>query len=69
MFTVEFKMVKCDVKSLYTIIPNHDGLTALKFWLERQDVVPYPVVTILRLAELVLVDSGVRAGNEPTTLE
>ena len=47
-------LFKCDVKSLYTVIPNDDGLTALKFWLERQDTVPYPIVTVLRLAELVL---------------
>ena len=47
-------LFRSDVCSLYTVIPNDDGLIALKFWLERQDSVLYPIVTILRLAELVL---------------
>ena len=60
-------LFKCDVKSLYTIIPNNDGLTALKFWLERQDVVPYPVATILRLAELVLTMNHFEFNSEHYT--
>ena len=47
-------LFKCDVKSLYTVIPNRDGLIAVKFWLERYNFDMYPVRTVLRLVELVL---------------
>ena len=43
-----------DVKSLYTVIPNHDGLRALKHLLDRRADQDHPTSTILRLAELVL---------------
>ena len=47
-------LYKADVKSLYTVIPNNDGLKAIKFWLEKEQDFPYPVDTIIRLVELVL---------------
>ena len=47
-------LFKKDVTSLYTTIPNNDGLLALKFWLEKEESFPHPIHTILRLAELVL---------------
>ena len=47
-------LFKCDVKSLYTVIPNRDGMIAVKFWLERYNFDMYPVRTVLRLVELVL---------------
>lgn len=43
-----------DVKSLYTIIPHSDGLTALEHFLERRDILDPPTHTLLRLDELVL---------------
>ena len=43
-----------DVKSLYTIIPNADGLRALRFFLEKRSDQTPPTDTIIRLAELVL---------------
>ena len=43
-----------DVKSLYTVIPNADGLNALKYFLDKRPKQQTPTTTILRLAELVL---------------
>lgn len=43
-----------DVKSLYTVIPNHDGLKALQHYLDRRDSKEPSTSTLLRLAELVL---------------
>ena len=43
-----------DVKALYTSIPHEDGLTALKFFLDRRPVPYLETSTLLRLAELVL---------------
>ena len=43
-----------DVKSLYTVIPNHEGLNALKHYLDLRVTQEPPTETILRLAELVL---------------
>lgn len=43
-----------DVRGLYTNIPNEDGLTALKFYLDSCDRDKYDTDCILRLAELVL---------------
>ena len=44
-----------DVKSLYTVIPNHEGLNALKHYLDLRVTQEPPTETILRLAELVLM--------------
>ena len=43
-----------DVKSLYTVIPNDDGLRALRFFLEQRTEQSPPTETVIRLAELVL---------------
>ena len=47
-----------DVKSLYTVIPNADGLSALKHFLEQRTIKDPPTSTLLRLAELVLTTNG-----------
>ena len=43
-----------NVKSLYTVIPHHDGLEALKFFFDKRAVFEPPTATLLCLAELVL---------------
>ena len=43
-----------DVKSLYTVIPNGDGLLALTHFLNKRPVLQPPTHTLIRLAELVL---------------
>lgn len=43
-----------DVKSLYTVIPNRDGLLALRHFLDKRSVLQPPTHTLVRLAELVL---------------
>ena len=43
-----------DVKSLYTVIPNDEGLRALKHFFDRRSDLEPSTPTLLRLAELVL---------------
>ena len=43
-----------DIKSLYTVIPNNDGLQALKCHLDLRPEQQPPTNTFVRLAELVL---------------
>ena len=43
-----------DVKSLYTVIPNGDGLLALTHFLNKRQVIQPSTRTLVRLAELVL---------------
>ena len=43
-----------NVKSLYTVIPNGDGLLALTHFLNKRPVLQPPTHTLVRLAELVL---------------
>lgn len=43
-----------DVKSLYTVIPNADGLNALRHFLDKRPILDPPTDTLIRLAELVL---------------
>jgi hypothetical protein len=43
-----------DVKSLYTVIPHHDGLRALKFFLDKRPNQEPATSVLVRLAELVL---------------
>ncbi len=43
-----------DVKSLYTVIPYHDGVRALKFFLDKRPVQEPSTSVLVRLAELVL---------------
>ena len=43
-----------DIKSLYTVIPNNDGLLALRHFLNKRPVQEPPSHTLVRLAELVL---------------
>ena len=43
-----------DIKSLYAVIPNNDGLRALAQFLNKRGVKEPSTVTLTRLAELVL---------------
>ena len=43
-----------DITSLYTVIPNNEGLQALKYFLNQRPVKSPSSETLLRLAELVL---------------
>ena len=43
-----------DVKFLYTVIPHHDGLRALKFFLDKRPVQEPSTSALVRLTELVL---------------
>ena len=43
-----------DIKSLYTVISNDEGLRALKYFLDKREVLDPPTHTLLRIAELVL---------------
>ncbi len=43
-----------DVKSLYTVIPHHDGLMVLKFFLDKHPVQEPSTSVLVWLAELVL---------------
>ena len=43
-----------DVKSLYTVIPHHDGLKALKSFLDKRPNKEPSATVLVRLAELVL---------------
>ena len=43
-----------DVKSLYTVIPHHNGLRALKFFLDKPLNKEPSTSVLVRLAELVL---------------
>jgi len=42
------------IKSLYTVIPNNDGLLALTHFLNKRTELQPPTHTLVRLAELVL---------------
>ena len=44
-----------DVKSLYTVIPHHDGSRALKFFLDKCPNQEPSTSVLVRLAELVLI--------------
>jgi len=43
-----------DTKSLYTVIPNNDGLRALAHFLDKREVKEPSTATLTRLAELVV---------------
>ena len=43
-----------DITSLFTVIPNNEGLQALKYFLNQRPVKSLSSETLLRLAELVL---------------
>ena len=43
-----------DIKSLYTVIPNDEGLRAFKYFLDKLEVLDPPTHTLLRMAELAL---------------
>ena len=42
-----------EIKSLYTVIPNEEGLRALKYFLDKREVLDPPTYILLRMAELV----------------
>ncbi len=56
MLSISFKtfIFTMDVKSLYTVIPHHNGLRALKFFLDKRPVQEPSTSVLVRLAELVL---------------
>ena len=43
-----------DITSLYTVIPNNEGLQALKYFFNQRPIKKPSSETLLRLAELVL---------------
>ena len=43
-----------DITSLYTVIPNNEGLSALKYFFDQRTVKEPSTDTLFRLAELVL---------------
>ena len=43
-----------DITSLYTVIPNNEGLQALKYFFNQRPIKKPRSETVLRLAELVL---------------
>ena len=43
-----------DIKSLYTVIPNDEGLVSLKYFLDKREVKDPPTDTLVRITELVL---------------
>ena len=43
-----------DIKSLQTVIPNDEGLQALKYFLDQREIKDPPTQTLLRTAALVL---------------
>ena len=43
-----------DIKYLYTVIPNDEGLRTIKCFLDKWEVLDPPTHTLLRMAELVL---------------
>ena len=43
-----------DIKSLYTVIPNDEGLVSLEYLLDKREAKNPPTDTLLRMAELVL---------------
>ena len=43
-----------DIKSLYTVIPNDEGLVSLEYFLDKREVKDPPTDTLVRMAELVL---------------
>ena len=53
-----------DIKSLYTVIPNNDGLQALKYHLNLRPLQHPPTDTLVRLAELVLNLNSFKFGNQ-----
>ena len=55
IFSGENKIIfTMDITSLYTVIPNNEGLQALKYFLNQSPVKSPSSETLLRLAELVL---------------
>ena len=50
----EHFLFTADIKSLYTVIPNNNGLRALAHFLDKREVKEPLTATLTRLAELVL---------------
>ena len=51
----EYFLFTMDIKSLYMVIPNNDGLRALSHFLDKREVKEPSTATLTRLAELVLI--------------
>ena len=43
-----------DIKSVYTVIPNDEGLVSLEYFLDKREVKDPPTDTLVRMAEWVL---------------
>ena len=52
-----------DITSLYTVIPNNEGLQALKYFLNQRPIKTPSSETLLRLAELVLTPNCFSFGD------
>ena len=54
-FSCENKLIfTMDITSFYTVIPNNEGLQALRFFFDQRTIKEPSSETLLRLAELVL---------------
>ena len=63
-FSGENKIIfTMDITSLYTVIPNNEGLQALKYFFNQRSIKKPSSETLLRLAELVLILNCFSFGN------
>ena len=53
-----------DIKSLYTVIPNDEGLRALQHYLDMRELLEPPTDTLLRMTELVLTLNTFESNGE-----
>ena len=53
-----------NIKSLYTVIANDEGLRALRYFLDKREVTNSPTHTLLRMAELVLMLNSIDFNGE-----
>ena len=60
----QYNLFTMDVKSLYTVIDNNEGLEAVKYFLEARVVKEPPTSTLLKLTEMVLTLNCFSFNNE-----